>query len=217
MGMLGTFFGQNPFGALANTAGGLESTASGNANTLFGQSQGLGGELSNYYNQQLQNPQGLGATTLSQMMTQAGQGASGASGTARQGAFDMAARTGNTAALPSTISSANRQGMSNMSNTQNNLAMQNTMQKLNQQQQGAAGLSSLFGRSGLVRFDEVRRERKLSAQHATLCGRTEASSRTERYLQLDESRRRRNGRSPNGGRQRRGHRFQHPRRNVSNA
>jgi hypothetical protein len=156
MGMLGTFFGQNPFGALANTAGGLESTASNNANTLFGQSQGLGGELSNYYNQQLQNPQGLGATTLSQMMTQAGQGASGASGTARQGAFDMAARTGNTAALPAAISSANKQGMSNMSNTQNNLAMQNTMQKLNQQQQGAAGLSSLFGQdlSGSMKFGE---------------------------------------------------------------
>jgi len=77
-------------------------------------------------------------------MTQAGQGTAGATGAADRTAMDIAARTGNTASVPGMIASANKAGMTNMSNVQNNLALKNTMEKLNQQQEGAAGLSGLF-------------------------------------------------------------------------
>ena len=122
----------------------LENTAVNQGNTLFGQGQTAQNALTPYYQQQMNNPQGLGATTIQQMLTRSGQGIAGAEGAARQTGTDLAARTGNTSAIPSIVGSANKAGMIQQSNAGNNIAIQNAMQKLQQQQQGAAGMNSLF-------------------------------------------------------------------------
>jgi hypothetical protein len=147
MGFLGSLFGggASNFNPVINSAGTNASTDQGQGTTLFGQGQGISSLLTPYYSNMVTNPQGIGATALSQQLTQAGQSTGGALGAARQRAMDMGARTGNTAAIPGMIAGANKTGMTNMTDTASNLALKNTMEKLNQQQQGAAGLSGLFG------------------------------------------------------------------------
>ena len=112
---------------------------------LFGQAQQEGGTLSGLYNQDITNPQGFGATTLAQMLTQSGESTAGGIGAARQSAMDLGARTGNTAAIPGIISSASKAGIEQQGNTANSLAIQNQMEKMKQQQFGASGLSQLYG------------------------------------------------------------------------
>lgn len=159
MGFFGSLFGggASNFNPIINASSNLQSTSMGQGTNLFGQSQGISGLLNGYDTNLLKNPQGLGATTMAQQMTQAGQSTGGALGADRQRALDIGARTGNTASIPSLISSANKTGMTNMTNTANDLAMKNEMMKLNQQQQGAAGLSSLFGQdlSGAHNFESL--------------------------------------------------------------
>src|SRR5208282_8206 len=122
----------------------LENTAVNQGNTLFGQGQTAQNTLTPYYLQQMNNPQGLGATTIQQMLTRSGQGIAGAEGAARQTGVDLAARTGNTSAIPSIVGGANKAGMIQQSNAGNDIAIKNAMEKLQQQQQGAAGMNSLF-------------------------------------------------------------------------
>jgi hypothetical protein len=159
MGFFGSLFGggASNFNPVINASSNLQSTSMGQGTNLFGQSQGLSSLLSGYDTNLLKDPQGLGATTMAQQMTQAGQSTGGALGAARQRAMDMGARTGNTASIPGMIAGANKTGMTNMTNTQNNLAIQNAMMKQQQQQQGAAGLSSLFGQdlSGAHNFESL--------------------------------------------------------------
>lgn len=147
MGFFGSLFGggASEFNPVIRQAGDLEGTNANMGKSLFGQSQGISGLLSPYYSNMMTNPQGLGATALSQQLTQSGQGISGAGGAARERALDIGARTGNTASIPAAISSANKAGMVQQSNNTNNLALQNAMLKQKQQQQGAEGLSGLFG------------------------------------------------------------------------
>jgi hypothetical protein len=114
---------------------------------LFGQAQNQENQINPFYQQELNDPQGLGATTMAQQLTQAGQGIAGATGAARRTATDLGSRTGNTAAIPSIINSADKTGIANTGNTVNALNIQNAMQKLNQQQEGAAGESGLFGQN----------------------------------------------------------------------
>ena len=142
--MLNTLFGGNPFQGVVNQAGGQFSTENQQGSSLFGQGQGITNQLSPYFSNLLNNPQGLGATTMSQLMTQAGQGTAGATGAAARTAQDIAARTGNTAAAPGAVASADKAGMATLSGVQNNLAIKNAMDKQTQQQEGAAGLSGLL-------------------------------------------------------------------------
>jgi len=125
-------------------ANNIGSTFSNEGNTLFGQSQSTFGQLNPYFSNLLNNPQGLGATTLSQMLTSAGQSAAGGQGAARQRAFDLASRTGNTSAIPGIIGGASKEGISTMADVSRDLATKNAMLKLQQQQEGASGLSNLF-------------------------------------------------------------------------
>jgi hypothetical protein len=146
MGFFGSLFGggASDFNNVIGQASGAETTSMNQGNTLFNQGQNAQAQLSPYFSNLLKDPQGLGATTMSQLMTQAGQTTAGATGAANRTAMDMAARTGNTASVPGAIASANKAGMTNMADTQNNLAIKNTMEKLNQQKEGAEGLSGLF-------------------------------------------------------------------------
>lgn len=134
---------------VAGTPGQQASSLYGQADTqgneLFGASQAISPTLSALYNQELTNPQGFGATTLAQMLTQGSESIAGGLGAAKQTATDIGARTGNTSAIPSIIGSADKAGISQQSNNVNNLAIQNAMEKMKQQASGAAGLSSLYG------------------------------------------------------------------------
>jgi hypothetical protein len=157
MGMLGTLFGQNPFGGIANTASGYATTAQGQGTGLFGQAQSTLPGLNAYYSNMMKNPQGLGATTMDQLLTQAGQATAGATGGAARTAQDLAARTGNVSAIPAAIAGANKAGMTNLTNAALNLSTKNAMDKLQQQQTGAEGLAGLFGKelSGASSFEDL--------------------------------------------------------------
>jgi hypothetical protein len=147
VGFFGQLFGggASNFNAVQNSAGTNASTDQGQGTSLFGQGQNISGTLTPFYQNELTNPQGFGATTLAQMLTKQGQSIGGAEGAAKRTAMDLGARTGNTAAIPALINSANKSGMVQQANGANDLSIQNTMQKLNQQQQGASGLNSLYG------------------------------------------------------------------------
>ena len=149
MGFLSSFFGggasdYNPtlqgVGTIFNQGGQMF----GQGNQLFGQSQNLQSQLTPYYQNLMNNPQGLGATTLNQLQTQSGQGVAGGVGAGRRTATDLASRTGNLSAIPSIIGATNKAGIGAQTGAVNNLNIQNAMQKLSQQQEGAAGLSGLF-------------------------------------------------------------------------
>jgi hypothetical protein len=123
----------------------MAAETGGNANLLFGQGSGIQQTLTPFFQNELYNPQGFGAKTLSSMLTADSEATAGGMGAARQSAQDMAARTGNLAAIPSIERSANATGINTLTDLTNRLGMENTMEKMSQQQQGAAGLSSIMG------------------------------------------------------------------------
>ena len=133
---------------VAGTPGAQASSLYGQADTqganLFGASQEIAPALSSLYSGELTNPQGFGATTLAQMLTQSDQSIAGGLGAARQTATDLGARTGNTAAIPGIVSSADKAGISQHANDVNTLGIENAKEKMTQQQEGAAGLSGLY-------------------------------------------------------------------------
>jgi len=145
-GLLGTVFGGNPFQGVINQVGGQFSNENQQGNSLFGQGQNIQNQLTPFFQSEMTNPQGMGATTLNQMLTQSGQSIAGGVGGAKRTAMDLGARTGNTAAVPGIIGSAAKSGMVAQSGNANNIQIQNAMLKQAQQQQGAAGLSSLFSK-----------------------------------------------------------------------
>ena len=128
-------------GAQASSLYGQADTQGGN---LFGASQEIAPALSSLYSGELSNPQGFGATTLAQMLTQSDQSIAGGLGAARQTATDLGARTGNTAAIPGIVASADKAGISQHANDVNTLGIENAKEKMTQQQEGAAGLSGLY-------------------------------------------------------------------------
>lgn len=133
---------------VAGTPGAQASSLYGQADTqganLFGASQEIAPALSSLYSGELTNPQGFGATTLAQMLTQSDQSIAGGLGAARQTATDLGARTGNTAAIPGIVASADKAGISQHANDVNTLGIENAKEKMTQQQEGAAGLSGLY-------------------------------------------------------------------------
>jgi hypothetical protein len=125
-------------------AANLEGATAKQGQTLFDQSQGLQSTLKPFYQNEMTNPQGMGATTMAQMLTQSGQGVAGAAGAAKKTAMDMGARTGNTSAISSLVGGADKTGMQMQGDAANKIAVQNTQMKQQQQQQGAAGISDLM-------------------------------------------------------------------------
>lgn len=145
MGFFGSLFGGgNPYQNLVNQSGAQYGTLTGEAGNLFSQGQADQSLLSPFFRNEMTNPQGLGATTMSQLLTQSGQSVAGGAGAQKQRALDIGARTGNTAAIPGIINSAGKGGMVAQGNNSLNLGIQNAMLKQQQQQQGAAGLGGLF-------------------------------------------------------------------------
>ena len=94
---------------------------------------------------ELTNPQGYGADTIAQMLTQGGQAVSGATGAASEAAGLNASRTGNSAAVPGIIDATARNAMKQQSDNALNVNINNAMLKQKQQQAGAAGLENMYG------------------------------------------------------------------------
>ena len=143
-GLLGSLFGSSNLGPDISQLGNLAGTNMTQGGALYGQGQGIQSMLTPFLTQNLTNPQGFGANTISQMITQAGQGAAGATGAADKTAMDLGARTGNTAAIPSMIAASQKAGAKTTADATNNVMIQNMMQKLSQQSNAASGLSKLF-------------------------------------------------------------------------
>lgn len=129
----------------AGLASNLAITAGAQGSQLFGQGEGIQSTLTPFFQSELYNPQGLGAQTLSSMMTEEGQDVAGALGGARQTATNLASRTGNLAAIPSIIRSADKAGINQLSDLTSRLGIENAMAKMGQQSAGAAGLSGMMG------------------------------------------------------------------------
>lgn len=132
-------------GTPGQQAASLFGQADVNSGTLFGQAQGFQNPLASFFTNQMQNPQGLGATTLSQLLTQGGQSTAGALGGANRTATDLASRTGNLSAIPEITGMAGKAGMEQQSNMATALGIMNEKEKRAQQSQGVAGLSGLYG------------------------------------------------------------------------
>ena len=92
---------------------------------------------------ELQNPSGFGQPAVNAMTTQAGQAASGAVSGAKQNAELQSSRSGNPAAQSAIIANAARTGANAETNAATNVQVQNAMEKMKEQQAGAAGLGSL--------------------------------------------------------------------------
>ena len=152
-------------GAQASSLYGQADTQGGN---LFSASQEIAPALSSLYSGELTNPQGFGATTLAQMLTQSDQSIAGGLGAARQTATDLGARTGNTAAIPGIIGSADKAGITQHANAVNSLGIANANEKMTQQQQGAAGLSGLYGEdlSSGAKYEDTANEALKTAETA---------------------------------------------------
>lgn len=144
----------------AGLSSALAQNSAAQGNALFGQSQAIQGALTPFFQNELYNPQGLGPTTMSQMLTNAGQATAGSLGAARQSAVDLGARTGNLGAVSQLIGGANRAGIANMSGVANQIGLANANERLQQQQQGAAGLSGIMGQdlSGTFQAGNVENE-----------------------------------------------------------
>lgn len=94
---------------------------------------------------ELTNPQGFGADTIAQMLTQGGQAVSGATGAAKEAATLNASRTGNAAAIPGIIDATARNAMKQGSDNALNVNIKNALLKNEQQQDAAKGLEALYG------------------------------------------------------------------------
>jgi hypothetical protein len=134
---------------VAKGASTAAQSATGQGKQLEGlytnEATGLGNEITPFLQNELNNPQGYGAQTLSQMQTAGGQAVSGATGAAGEQAQLQASRTGNPAATAGVIDATARNAMTQQSNNALNINQQNALLKQKQQQAGASGLESLYG------------------------------------------------------------------------
>lgn len=123
----------------------LEGTNNTNAGTYQGEGAQAFNTVLPFEQGEVNSPQGFGQPTVNALTTQAGQATSGATGAANEQAQLLASRTGNTAALPGIIDATARSGMKQQSNNALDVGIANEKEKLQQQQQGAQGLTSLYG------------------------------------------------------------------------
>jgi hypothetical protein len=115
------------------------------AGTLFGEGQAERAQLLPFFRGELTASHAFTPTQLNEMLTAAGAGAGGAAGSLGGEASLAAARTGNTAALPALIDKINRAKTQGLAKANESIAGTDVAETLNRQQQGAAGMASLYG------------------------------------------------------------------------
>lgn len=99
----------------------------------------------NFFQNELNNPQGFSPQELAAMLTASSQSVGGSNASAVGGGNQLAARTGNQAGLATSLDNANRQNAKILSGNALDVQGQNALLKEKQQQGGAAGLASLYG------------------------------------------------------------------------
>lgn len=119
------------------------NTANNLQNAYSSQGLGINAGLLPQYQSEIDNPIGFGQQALTQMKTEAGQGAAGAQSAAQQRAALAAARTGNLASLPSEQDKLARSAAESSDQNALGLDVQNTQAKLAQQQAGLSGEAAL--------------------------------------------------------------------------
>ena len=116
-------------------------------NTYNAEGQTALNTVNPFLTNEMTNPQGFGQQTVNAMKTEGGQIAAGAAGQGKEGAILEAARTGNTAALPSIIDAAARNSMTGETNAALGTDLANAKLKQEQQQAGAAGEMGIYDTS----------------------------------------------------------------------
>jgi hypothetical protein len=121
------------------------NTANNENSTLFNQGQQEQAQILPFLQQEMTNPQGLGASGRNELLTSGGEATSGALANAKEEANLRASRTGNTASTASIIDAATRAGAQQQSTNALDVGKADLQTKLAQQQAGEQGIASLSG------------------------------------------------------------------------
>ena len=126
--------------AITNTA-----TGQADASNLMSTAQTQGAPVSQFYKNELNNPQGYGAQDLAAKLTASNQSLGGSQASAVGAGDQLAARTGNNAGLATALDQSARNDAKVGSQNALNVQTQNDQLKEQQQQGGARGLEALYG------------------------------------------------------------------------
>jgi hypothetical protein len=126
----------------ANSAVG-EATST--ANTLGGEAQGIGANLTPFLTQEMLHPQGVGQTGLSAETGAAMAGAGGAASGLTGQAVQRAGASRNAGGFQAALDDASRDRMKAAAGASEGITANNENLKQQQSQEGAAGLSHMYG------------------------------------------------------------------------
>lgn len=126
-------------------AGSAYNTAESTGATLGGEAQGIGANLTPFLTAEMLHPEGIGQTGIAAeegaALGGAGGAASGIVGLGNQ----RAAVSRNAGGFQAALDDAARQRMKAAAGASEGITAQNEKEKLNQQQEGAAGLEHMYG------------------------------------------------------------------------
>jgi hypothetical protein len=126
-------------------ASNAEQTASNTATNLGSQAQGIGSNLTPFLTQEMEHPQGFSQQDLSAQTSAALGGAGGADAGIVGQANQEAATTHNSGGFQAVLDDAARQRTKAAAGASEGIAANNANLKQTQQQEGAEGLSKMYG------------------------------------------------------------------------
>ena len=119
--------------------------AGATAGTLFGEGQGIQSQLLPFFRGEMGASHAFTPTQLNELLTAAGAGTGGAAGSIGSEASLSAARTGNSAALPTLMDKIARAKTQGLAKANESIAATDVNETLKRQQEGAAGMGELYG------------------------------------------------------------------------
>jgi hypothetical protein len=122
-----------------------EQNAVATAGNLGQQASGELGQLSPFYSREMHAEHGFDPTQTNEMLTQAGAGAGAGIGAAESALQRQNATTGNAAGATKSLQEMARDRMKTGADVSEGVAAQDVVGAKNLQQQGAAGMSGLYG------------------------------------------------------------------------
>lgn len=121
------------------------ATAGTMASTLGGEAQGEHASLDPFFNQEMRAEHGYDPNQINEMLTSAEAGAGGAAGDAAAKTNDLAARTRNASGFTKSLQEQARDRMKTAAGASEGIAAADVGKAKELNQQGAAGLSGLYG------------------------------------------------------------------------
>jgi hypothetical protein len=128
--------------SMAKNAAGTAATTAG---TLGSQASGELGQLNPFLSREMHAEHGFDPSQMNEMLTAAGVGTGAAAGTAESALQRQAATTGNASGATKSLQEMERDRMKMGAETSESAAAQDVMGAKQLQQQGAAGMSGLYG------------------------------------------------------------------------